>query len=94
MKYFSPTTSTGILRCPREHHRLVWAALTFIKEILGKPVVIRVVKVSGTIKKAEQEGIRRAKEEIRLVRRLEMEEAEAGRASTEAVGRSVRLGRA
>ncbi|RPB23953.1 hypothetical protein L211DRAFT_808247, partial [Terfezia boudieri ATCC MYA-4762] len=73
VKYFSPITSTGILRCPREHHRLVWAALTLIKEILGKPVVIRVVRVSGTIKKAEQEGIRRAKEEIRLVRRLEME---------------------
>jgi len=75
VKYFSPTTSTGILRCPREHHRLVWAALTLIKEILGKPVVIRVVRVSGTIKKAEQEGIRRAKDEIRLVRRLEIEEA-------------------
>lgn len=84
MKYFSPTTSTGILRCPREHHRLVWTALTFIKEILGKPVVIRVVRVSGTIKKAEQEGIRRAKDEIRLVRRLEMEEDK--RASTQPVG--------
>ena len=44
--------------------------------------MIRVVRVSGTIKKAEQEGIRRAKEEIRLVRRLEME---VGRASGEAV---------
>jgi len=46
--------------------------------------VIRVVRVSGTIKKAEQEGIRRAKDEIRLVRRLEMEEDK--RASTQPVG--------
>ena len=46
--------------------------------------MIRIVRVSGTIKKVEQEAIKRAKEEIRLVRRLEMDE-EAMRASTETV---------
>lgn len=40
--------------------------------------MIRVVRVSGTIKKAEQEGIRRAKEEIRLVKRLEEAEVATG----------------
>lgn len=48
--------------------------------------MIRVVRVSGTIKKAEQEGIRRAKEEIRLVRRLEMEEEARRRVSVGTVG--------
>ncbi|KAF8477590.1 ribonuclease P/MRP protein subunit [Kalaharituber pfeilii] len=76
LKYFSPQTSTGIIRVSRDHHRLVWCALTLIKEILGKPVVIRVVRVSGTIKKAELEGIKRAKEEIRRVRELEMQMVE------------------
>jgi len=74
VKYFSPTTSTGIIRCGRDAYRIVWCALTFIQEILGKPVVIRVIRVSGTIKKVEMAGIRRAKEEIRLVKRLEAEE--------------------
>jgi ribonuclease P/MRP protein subunit POP5 len=44
---------------------MVWAALTFITKLpkpIDTPVVIKVVRVSGTIKKAEEEVIRRAKE--------------------------------
>lgn len=47
---------------------MVWAALTFATH-LPKPVdvscVIQVVRVSGTIKKAEEEAIRRARLSIR-----------------------------
>lgn len=75
MKYFSPTTSTGIIRCSRDAYRIVWCALTLISEIGGRPVVFRVARVSGTIKKAEREAMRRAKEEIRLVKRLEADAA-------------------
>lgn len=70
VKYFSPVTSTGILRVARENYRLVWAALTYVKEIQGRPVVIRVVRVSGTIKKAEVEAVRRAKVDIERMRGL------------------------
>lgn len=65
VKYFSPVTSTGIVKVPRDHYRMVWAAMTFIKEVRGRPAVMRVVRVSGTIKKAQEEAIRRAKEEVR-----------------------------
>ena len=68
MKYFSPATSTAIIRVAREHYRLVWSALTFATR-LPKPVdqacVMQVVRVSGTIKKAEEEAIRRARMSIR-----------------------------
>jgi len=64
VKYFSPATSTGIVKVPREHYRLVWGALSFIREVKGRPVVATMLKVSGTIKKAEMEAVRRAKEEI------------------------------
>lgn len=67
VKYFSPATSTGIVRVGREHYRLVWAALTYIKDIRGRPCVIRVVHVSGTIKKAEIQAIKRAKSDILAV---------------------------
>lgn len=67
VKYFSPVTSTGIIRVAREHYRLVWAALTFIQSIKGREVVIRVVKVSGTIRKAELEAVRRAKGDIQRI---------------------------
>jgi ribonuclease P/MRP protein subunit POP5 len=67
VKYFSPTTSTGIVRVGREQYRLVWAALTFLKEIKGQPCIISVVHVSGTIKKAEIEAMKRANRAIQQV---------------------------
>ncbi len=64
VKYLSNATSTVILRVAREHFRLVWAALTFMDRVPvknGKPCIFRVVRVSGTIRKVEEEAIRRAK---------------------------------
>lgn len=69
--YLSNATSTLILRVPRNHHRLVWAALSHVTELpaqkrggVGLPCVVRVVRVSGTIRKAEEELIRRAKRDV------------------------------
>ena len=68
--YFSPTTSTAIVRCPRQHFRLVWAALTYMTEVPGsrgspsKRCVVHVVRVSGTIRKSEEELMRRSRREI------------------------------
>ncbi|KAF2855757.1 hypothetical protein T440DRAFT_162335 [Plenodomus tracheiphilus IPT5] len=75
VNYFSPSTSTAILRCPRDHYTMVWAALTFITHLPTKPaeipVVIRVLRVSATIKKAEEEVIRRSKIIVERARGLE-----------------------
>ena len=63
VNYYSPSTSTAIIRCPRDHYAMVWAALTYITRLpkpIDIPVVIRVIRVSGTIKKAEEEVIRRS----------------------------------
>lgn len=68
VNYWSPATSTAILRCPRDNFQMVWAALTLITKLprpVDMPVVVKVVRVSGTIKKAEEEVIRRAKSIIR-----------------------------
>jgi ribonuclease P/MRP protein subunit POP5 len=76
--YFSPTTSTAIVRCPRQHFRLVWAALTYMTSIPGEQrgqtvrCVVQVVRVSGTIRKSEDELILRSKRDI--VRAKEWEE--------------------
>lgn len=67
VNYLSPATSTAIIRVSRDHYRLVWAALTFITKLpkpIDQPCCIRVVRCSGTIKKAEQEAVRRAREFI------------------------------
>ncbi|KAL5325714.1 hypothetical protein ACEPPN_006844 [Leptodophora sp. 'Broadleaf-Isolate-01'] len=67
VKYLSPATSTFILRVARAHYRIVWAALSLMSSVPiqdGKKCVFRVVRVSGTIRKAEEEAIRRARELI------------------------------
>ncbi len=69
--YLSPATSTAIVRCPRQHYRIVWAALTYINElpgvrrgVPGKQCVVQVVGVSGTIRKSEEELLRRARKDL------------------------------
>lgn len=71
MKYLSAATSTAIIRCSRAHYRLVWAALSFLTRLPKvsnkneeRPCVFQVVRVSGTIRKAEEEAIRRARATI------------------------------
>ncbi|KAI1357804.1 Rpp14 family protein [Xylaria arbuscula] len=64
VKYLSQATSTFILRIARAAYRFVWTALTFMNSVPiknGKPCVYRVVHVSGTIRQAEEEAIRRAR---------------------------------
>jgi ribonuclease P/MRP protein subunit POP5 len=99
--YFSPATSTAIVRCPRAAYRLVWAALTFVGSLPGARrggggsaertgCVIRVVRVSGTIRKAEEEAVRRARSEIIRIKMLE-DEGGGGSGST-GLDKLLRLG--
>jgi ribonuclease P/MRP protein subunit POP5 len=60
------------VRVSRDHYRLVWAALTFIRELGGRECIVTVRRVSGTIKKAEEEIIRRDKNAIRRVKRRKL----------------------
>ncbi|EME78683.1 uncharacterized protein MYCFIDRAFT_18996, partial [Pseudocercospora fijiensis CIRAD86] len=60
--YCSSATSTAIVRVAKAHYRLAWAALSFVTKLpqpIDQPCVIQVVRVSGTIKKAEEEAVRR-----------------------------------
>ncbi|KAF2734954.1 hypothetical protein EJ04DRAFT_223993 [Polyplosphaeria fusca] len=78
VNYHSTATSTSIIRCPQAHYQMVWAALTYMTKLpkpANTPVVVRVIRVSGTIKKAEEEVIRRAKQTV-----LQMKMIEAGMA--------------
>ncbi|PYH42299.1 Rpp14/Pop5 family protein, partial [Aspergillus saccharolyticus JOP 1030-1] len=74
VKYLSPATSTAIIRCPRASFRLVWMALTCLEVVpeyaasrnaaMTRRCVFRVIRVSGTMRKAEEEAIRRARREV------------------------------
>ncbi|KAJ5256866.1 hypothetical protein N7478_012970 [Penicillium angulare] len=86
VKYLSPATSTIILRCPRASFRLVWSALTYMSHVPAnggdagqkrpnggreRACVFRVLRVSGTMKKAQEDAIQRARREIVRVRGVE-----------------------
>jgi len=77
VKYLSCPTSTAIVRVNRSGWRMLWGGITSITRLnLGRAgkesveCVIRVVRVSGTIRKSEEECIRRSKESIRRAKKL------------------------
>ncbi|KAL9014120.1 MAG: hypothetical protein Q9173_001211 [Seirophora scorigena] len=85
VKYLSPATSTAIIRCSRENYQLVWAALTFLTNLpqlpnqpTPQPCVIQVVRVSGTIRKAEEEVVKRARAAILAARDGTHQESSGG----------------
>ncbi|KAF2631235.1 hypothetical protein BU25DRAFT_437753 [Macroventuria anomochaeta] len=73
VNYYSPSTSTAIIRCPRDHYEMVWAALTYVTRLpkVDVPVVCRVLRVSGTIRKAEEEVIRRSQNIVKRAKAWE-----------------------
>jgi ribonuclease P/MRP protein subunit POP5 len=84
VKYWSPATSTFILRVSREHYRVAWAALSLMNQVPvrdGKKCVFKVVRVSGTIKKSQEEVIRRAREMIVKTRREMGEQSDSALSS-------------
>lgn len=92
VKYWSNATSSAIVRCRREVVRLVWAAAALVSSLradgpAGEEVkcVLRVLRVSGTIRKCEEEAIRRARGLLGRARGLE--EAERGGVELEGAGR-------
>jgi ribonuclease P/MRP protein subunit POP5 len=69
--YLSSATSTAIIRVSRDHVRLVWAALSFVTKLpkpFDTPCVVQVVRNSGTIRLAEEEAIKRARDVVRKAR--------------------------
>ena len=90
--YISNATSTIILRVPRNHHKLIWAALSHVtglppprKGVVGDPCIIRVVRVSGTIRKAEEELLRRARQDIVRAKLAAEDQQELSLVKTKAV---------
>ncbi|KAL3228613.1 Ribonuclease P/MRP protein subunit POP5 [Nakaseomyces bracarensis] len=73
LKYFSNSTSTGIIRCHREDLSLLLITLALVNRIGDTDgIIINTVKVSGTIKKLEQFAIKRNNTFINALRRFQM----------------------
>jgi ribonuclease P/MRP protein subunit POP5 len=69
--YHSPATSTAIVRVAREQHRLARAALALVARLprpWRTPCVVRVARVSGTVRKAEEAAVEAATGALRRAR--------------------------
>ena len=57
VKYFNPMTNLFILRVGREETPTVWAAATLMTAIHNRTVMVRILKTSGALRKAQAEII-------------------------------------
>mmetsp|Transcript_31671 Transcript_31671/g.69216 ORF Transcript_31671/g.69216 Transcript_31671/m.69216 type:complete len:146 (-) Transcript_31671:458-895(-) len=57
VKYMSPLTNTCVVRCSRDHYQQVWCAITLLTEINQRPVLLRLLKLSGTIRECRQAAL-------------------------------------
>jgi ribonuclease P/MRP protein subunit POP5 len=53
VKYHNNFTNVVIMRVSKEHIDILWTTLTLVTQIDNEPLRIKIIKVSGTIKKAE-----------------------------------------
>ena len=54
IKYLNAVTRVMMIRCPRDHHRGVWSALTTITSLKGVPCAVHMLHVGGTIKSCQR----------------------------------------
>ena len=90
VKYLSNATSNFIVRVPRAHYRVAWAALSCMNHVPtsdGRPCLFRVLRVSGTIRRVEEEAVRRARLVI-VAARAEMTADAPGSMSGSSGGRT------
>lgn len=48
VKYFSPTTQICVVRVARDHHTIVWGAITLLRVLGSVTVISHVIHLSGT----------------------------------------------
>ncbi|TPX41646.1 hypothetical protein SeLEV6574_g05984 [Synchytrium endobioticum] len=72
IKYFSPHTGIGILRAPRDHYQLAWAALTLVTQVKKKSAMLRVLHLGGTIKQCQLVTIEYDQAKLRTLKRAKI----------------------
>ncbi|GMM50059.1 RNA-binding protein [Starmerella bacillaris] len=64
MKFFNPDTGLGIIRVGRGQEKIVQAAMTLMTHMNTDPVIIRIRRVSGTVKKSQEHALAISKQEL------------------------------
>ena len=54
LKYWNPVTGLAVVRCGRDMHREVWAAMTLIRDVKGRSVAVRVLHNGSTLRSSQR----------------------------------------
>ena len=65
VKYFNAVTRVLIVRCPRDHHKAVWSALTTITSLNKTPCATRMVHVGGTIRSCQRALVKHNQQKLK-----------------------------
>lgn len=67
IKYLNAVTRVFILRCPRDHHKAVWAALTTITSLKKVPCAMNVLHVGGTIRSCQRALVKHNQDKLKIM---------------------------
>lgn len=80
LKYWNPVTGLAIVRCGRDMHREVWAAMTLMRDVKGRSVAVRVIHNGSTLRSSQQAALEHSASAYRrLVARGAVGEKSAGK---------------
>lgn len=65
VKYINVTTRVALIRCPRDYHRAVWAAISMISNVHKVPCAINVLHLGGTIRSCQKFLVRHNQRKLR-----------------------------
>ncbi|GFR39911.1 hypothetical protein Agub_g417 [Astrephomene gubernaculifera] len=64
VKYYSPYTDVGIVRCATAEHERVVAALALMTDVRQRPAAVRVLRVAGTLATCKEAAVARSAEKL------------------------------
>ncbi|XP_064392176.1 ribonuclease P/MRP protein subunit POP5-like [Halichondria panicea] len=65
VKYLNVLTRVVILRCPRDHHKAVWAAVATITQLEKTPCAFRLLHLAGTIRSCQRQLVNHNRTQLR-----------------------------
>ncbi len=65
VKYLNVLTRVVILRCPRDHHKAVWAAVATITQLERTPCAFRLLHLAGTIRSCQRKLVDHNRTQLR-----------------------------
>eukprot|EP00047_Mylnosiga_fluctuans_P006566 m.247752 g.247752 ORF g.247752 m.247752 type:complete len:142 (+) comp15486_c0_seq1:18-443(+) len=86
IKYMNVYTGAVLIRCARDHHALLWSALTLITSIKKRSCIFNLLHLGGTIRSCQRFLLAHNKAQLRLLAASAPDEATRIRIEAMAVG--------